>query len=153
MNFLRNSKGAPLYMESSNCQSTIFLRIVFNLIFPTYNLDAKKLSKQGKGTFCLFMYQYTTAEVYQEVNESFCIIRSSFLMCLYIYIYIYLIGIHSIQDWITTTRHGITRKEAQKAFLTIPVSVKIRVTSRKVNQLSKVIWDRKIITEFTRSII
>ena len=129
----------PLYMESSNCQSTIFLRIVFNLIFPTYNLDSKKLSKQGKETFCLFMYQYTTEEVYQEVNESFCIIRSSFLMCVYIYIYIYLIGIHSIQDRITTTRHGITRKEAQKVFLTIPVSVKIIVTSRKVNQLSKVI--------------
>ena len=89
MNFLRNSKGAPMYMESSNCQSTIFLRIVFNLIFPTYNLDSKKLSKQGKETFCLFMYQYTTEEVYQGVNESFCIIRSSFLMCVYIYLYIF----------------------------------------------------------------
>ena len=29
----------------------------------------------------------TTEEVYQDVNESFCIIRSSFWMSIYIYVY------------------------------------------------------------------
>ena len=36
------------------------------------------------------MYIYITEEVCQDVNESFCIIRSSFLMSINIYIYIYI---------------------------------------------------------------
>ena len=39
---------------------------------------------------CIYIYLYTTEEVYQDVNESFCIIRSSFLMSIYIYTYIYI---------------------------------------------------------------
>ena len=30
------------------------------------------------------------------------------------YLYFFLIGIHSMQGWAATTRHGVTRKEAQK---------------------------------------
>ena len=31
-----------------------------------------------------------------------------------LFIYLFLIGIHSMQDWRATRRHGVTRKEAQK---------------------------------------
>ena len=40
------------------------------------------------------------------------------------------------------------KKETQKSR---NVNVRVRDTCRKVNYLSKVVWDRKIITEFTRS--
>ena len=35
---------------------------------------------------------------------------------IYIYIYIYIIytGIHSMEDWIATTRHGVRRKRTTK---------------------------------------
>ena len=40
----------------------------------------------------------------------------NFAIYIYIYIYIYIIGIHSMQGWTATMRHGVTGKEAQKGF-------------------------------------
>ena len=45
--------------------------------------------------------------------------------------------------------HGASRKSSQKSRIE---KVTVRGLSRNVNHLGKVIWDREIITEFTRSI-
>ena len=47
------------------------------------------------------------------------------------------------------TNTSVRRNKSKKSRI---VRVTVRAMSRKVKHLSKVIWDRKIITEFTRSI-
>ena len=62
----------------------------------------------------------------------------------------YMIKISQWRESQCRTNTSARRKKQIKKSRTTRVTV--RDLSRKVNHLSKVIWDRKIITEFTRSI-
>ena len=102
--------------------SVLYSGILFNLVQQLNRNTAEKgthitsVSRQN--------YKWTTKEVSIKQKQSIsvkylsknfgkgiskCIILSGCFLK-----FLFLIGIHSMQGWTATTRHGVTRKEAQK---------------------------------------
>ena len=69
------------------------------------SVSSKKLTKFGRSWQVLDFFP--TVNVLQEIKGFFC-------FCLFVCLFVFLIGIHAIQDWKATTRHGVTRKRNTK---------------------------------------
>ena len=74
-------------VETPKLPQVAFNSLIFITTFLFFTFCLESFSENFRFKFSSESCKSTTKEVYQDVNESFCIIRSIFLMWIYIYIY------------------------------------------------------------------
>ena len=86
-----------------------------------------------------FIFQCNTAVEKDLALNTVCVFSTFYWILVYIFVF-FLIGIHSMQDWTATTRHGVTRKRTTKRLkdtwnqITKNLQLKISVNSKIIGQ-------------------
>ena len=97
----------------------VFLRNRPSLKKKMHNSTYPKLEETGKNRFSRNITIWLKIEFFSFFWKILFLVFPWYYLKWKVRLYFFLIGIQAMQGWTATTRHGLTRKEAQKRLLDI----------------------------------